>query len=118
MLNDPVLGYALEDEAEDHDEDGDEMSFVQDLAQVINRHSKEGASGTPDFILAAYLEACLGVFEVAVEGRADFRGESVMYRPPMIHGHAVATRLIDEVRLIDFGPSTDGMGFIETPKTE
>lgn len=115
MLNDPVLGYALADEAEDHEEN--DMSFVQDLAQVINRHSKEATSGTPDFILATYLEGCLSLFDLVVEGRADFRGESVMFRPS-IAGFNPPVKIIDEISLIDFGPSVDGMGFIEEPKTE
>lgn len=115
MLNDPTIGYSFHDEAEDHEDDGEEMSFVQDLAQVINRHSKEAASGTPDFILAAYLEACLSMFEIAVEGRADYRGETVEFKPGAhIKGFYPGVFIKDEVRLIDFGPSKDGLGFIET----
>lgn len=36
-----------------------EDEIVRDLASVINKHSLENLSGTPDFILAAYLFACL-----------------------------------------------------------
>lgn len=79
MLSDPGYGYSFHDEVAD--DEIDEMTFQQDLAQVINRHSKETASGTPDFILAAYLEACLSIFEVAINGRADFRGETVEFFP-------------------------------------
>lgn len=115
MLNDPETGYDFNDAAEPEDEfdHGNDMSFAQDLAQVINRHSRENASGTPDFILAAYLEACLNTFEVAVQSRADFRGEEVKYDPSAKFDDV---RIIDEVnlRLIDFGPSIDGMGFIES----
>ena len=36
--------------------------FEKDIAGVINKHCKENASNTPDFILAQYLEECLKVF--------------------------------------------------------
>lgn len=31
----------------------------RDLAAVLNKHSCEGPSGTPDFVLAKYLMRCL-----------------------------------------------------------
>src|SRR5580692_5744669 len=37
-------------------------TFEKDLAHVINRHSRENGSNTPDFILAAYLADCLENF--------------------------------------------------------
>lgn len=102
MLNDPVLGYALEDEAVDHDEEEHDMAFAQDLAQVINRHSKENASGTPDFVLAAYLESCLEGFEIATKQRAAFRCEGVEFKPSKIFGHHPAVTIVDEIS--DFSP--------------
>lgn len=53
------------------------LSFDEDLQQVINRHSAEAPSGTPDFILAEYLTACLKAFNEAVSIRAQWRGETV-----------------------------------------
>lgn len=53
------------------------ISFEEDLRQVINRHSAEAPSGTPDFILAAYLTNCLKAFNEAVSQRAEWRGEPV-----------------------------------------
>ena len=38
-------------------------AFEEELAQVINRHSRENGSNTPDFILAAYLVDCLENFD-------------------------------------------------------
>lgn len=49
----------------------------RDIQDVLNRHSAENPSGTPDFILAAYLQSCLYSFNQAVCARADWRGESV-----------------------------------------
>ena len=54
--------------------------FRKELAAVINSHSKENGSNTPDFILAEYLEACLENFDNIVSKR------EVWYeRPPSEH---------------------------------
>lgn len=51
--------------------------FVQELESVINRHSMENASGTPDFVLAIFLGNCLDAFNTAIRQRGNWRGESV-----------------------------------------
>ncbi|MCK5611411.1 hypothetical protein KAR91_56595 [Candidatus Pacearchaeota archaeon] len=43
--------------------------FRTDLQHLINRHSLEQASDTPDFVLAEYLENCLEAFDRAVNRR-------------------------------------------------
>lgn len=50
------------------------MSFRDELAQVLNRHSKEIGSNTPDFILAKFLEGALDAFDAAVFERAEWYG--------------------------------------------
>lgn len=40
-----------------------------DLESLLNRHSRERLSNTPDFILARYLTACLQAFEDGVNRR-------------------------------------------------
>jgi len=40
--------------------------FRKELEQIINKHSYENMSGTPDFILAHYLHDCLTAFDSAV----------------------------------------------------
>lgn len=52
-------------------------SFEHEVSEVINRHSKENPSGTPDFILAAYLTGCLDVYNKTVVHRANWRSEPV-----------------------------------------
>ena len=52
------------------------LSFQEDIEQVINRHSAESVSGTPDFILAELLTDVLKAFNAAVVKRAQWRGES------------------------------------------
>ena len=44
--------------------------FKQELKDVINRHSMENGSNTPDFILAEYLLACLEAFDKATRERS------------------------------------------------
>ena len=40
--------------------------FRKELKDLINKNSLEIMSGTPDFILAEYLEHCLNAFDYAV----------------------------------------------------
>jgi len=50
------------------------MTFQEELEQLINRHSLENASNTPDFILAQYLDGCLAVFNTAIQQRETWWG--------------------------------------------
>lgn len=48
-----------------------------DLRELLNRHSRESMSDTPDFILARYLMDCLAAFEAATRLRdAWYRSEA------------------------------------------
>lgn len=51
-------------------------TFEKELELLINRHSQENASNTPDsdFILAQYLMGCLAAFNVAVQQRETWYG--------------------------------------------
>lgn len=48
--------------------------FEKELASLINAHSQENGSNTPDFILAAYLRGCLESFNAAVVAREKWYG--------------------------------------------
>jgi hypothetical protein len=50
-------------------------SLRDELAGLLNRHSKENASNTPDFILAQYMLSTLGAFDAAVRQRERWYGE-------------------------------------------
>lgn len=51
--------------------------FRKELETLINKHSKENTSQTPDFILADYLENCLMAFDNAVsEHNAWYMGQT------------------------------------------
>ena len=45
------------------------MTLLEDLQHLINRHSRENASDTPDYVLAEYLMNCLSAFEIATRTR-------------------------------------------------
>ncbi len=46
--------------------------FRKDIEQVINKHSIENNSNTPDFILAKYLIDCLQTFDEATTRREEW----------------------------------------------
>jgi len=48
--------------------------FRKELEQLINIHSCENGSDTPDFILAEYLLNCLDAFDLAVRRRGQWWG--------------------------------------------
>ena len=48
--------------------------FREELERLINTHSMENGSGTPDFILAQYLVACLEAYDAAVYRRTQWMG--------------------------------------------
>lgn len=52
-------------------------SIRDELTALLNRHSKENASGTPDYILAEMLLGVLDVYDETIKKRAEWRGENV-----------------------------------------
>ncbi len=48
--------------------------FEDEIAAVINKHSQENLSNTPDFILACYLMDCMNAFDTAVNRREEWYG--------------------------------------------
>lgn len=52
-----------------------EPTLAQDLARVLNRHSAENRSGTPDFILAHYLMGCLRAWDLGTRARDRWYGD-------------------------------------------
>ena len=65
--------------------------FRDDLVRLINRHSKENESNTPDFILADYLVECLAAYNSAARRR------SAWHQVGVIEG-AVTTGDLNEVK--------------------
>ncbi len=48
--------------------------FEKELKELINTHSEENASNTPDWILAQYMKGCLEAFNTAVQQRETHCG--------------------------------------------
>jgi hypothetical protein len=66
-----------------------ERSFEKELKRLINRHSMENASNTPDFILAKYLLACLEAWNVATQQREQWYGRKTKAWQGIIGGEVV-----------------------------
>jgi len=49
--------------------------FKKELEVLINKHSMENDSNTPDYILAEYLTDCLMVFNKTTQIRNDWYGK-------------------------------------------
>ena len=52
-------------------------SLLSDIAAVLNRHSRENASNTPDFILAGVMVSALTAYEQASNHRERWYSASV-----------------------------------------
>jgi len=59
-------------------------TFRQDLEEVINKHSMENGSNTPDFMLADYLMGCLRAFD------------KLMKRRDLWYGKKLVRKIVDE----------------------
>lgn len=49
-------------------------NFERELTSLLNRFCKENDSNTPDFILAEYIQHCLGAYNRAVTAREKWYG--------------------------------------------
>jgi len=52
------------------------MTLKQEIENILNRHSAENGSNTPDYILAQYLMQCLESFDSAVMAREAWYGRA------------------------------------------
>lgn len=88
------------------------MDFRKELASLLNRHSVENRSNTPDFILANYMARCLTAFELAIQDRENWYGvknspgES-MVGMPLLSGTVRENKLDDGASGGDSSSSTE-----------
>lgn len=59
-------------------------NFQEHLEHIINYYSQENGSDTPDFILAQYLNECLGVWNKNMQRREEWYGRPI-HRPKESH---------------------------------
>lgn len=55
--------------------------FGKELRELINKHSKENGSNTPDFVLAQYLISCLENFDFVIKEREKWYGREYIQHP-------------------------------------
>lgn len=55
----------------------DDSKFKKELENLINSHSRENESNTPDFILAEYMSDCLIAFEKTSNAREKWYGKKL-----------------------------------------
>jgi len=55
-----------------------------ELTTLLNRHSVENASNTPDFILAQFMLSCLLAFDTAVQQRETWYGRDASPSGPVL----------------------------------
>lgn len=80
----------------------------RELAALLNSHSREQNSSTPDFILARYLIGCLEAFEQAVNARDGwYFSNHLPFDPARPSGDAPAGRHPQPVIAISTGRSSD-----------
>jgi hypothetical protein len=48
-------------------ENNEVCDFKRELAYVLNKYSRENLSGTPDYILAEYLNDCLNTLDKTIQ---------------------------------------------------
>ena len=63
-------------------------SFREELESLINHHSIENQSDTPDFLLSRYICDCLRVYAKIVKARDKwygFKGVSQRYEGKVVH---------------------------------
>lgn len=61
-------------ELREYGEMSDRPTLNSALAELINEHSRESASNTPDYLLANFLEACLKAYEETTQQRDRWYG--------------------------------------------
>lgn len=52
-----------------------QASFRNELQELLNRHSMENESNTPDYMLADYLIQCLKSLDEAINRRSSWYGK-------------------------------------------
>lgn len=90
MIGDGSLGYNIDLIADDPVLTASApRTLTQDIAEVLNRHSAERGSDTPDFILAEMLCGVLEMFDAGIRARGLWYGHHCSIRD-CDHGDGLA----------------------------
>ncbi len=72
--------------------------FESELAGLLNFHSKENDSNTPDYILAKYLVACLEAFSSASSAREQWFGTKLEIRKQREQNYQTILKRSDAIK--------------------
>jgi hypothetical protein len=64
--------------------DKSRIELQEDISALLNWHSAENPSNTPDFILAQYLLGCLEAYNTAVQQRETWYGRDPLPASPEV----------------------------------
>lgn len=84
-------------------------AFVDKITEVINYHSKENGSDTPDFILAQYLNGCLNNWNKSVKAREKYYSKDREELLDKVEAsfYAVPLEYANSVRFFNIASSVD-----------
>lgn len=74
LIDGPADRDALVVEADSNAPAQRDVEFTRALAALVNCHSRENGSDTPDYLLADYLMGCLRAYEAATAARDKWYG--------------------------------------------
>jgi len=74
LIDGPADRDALVVEADSNAPAQRDVEFTRALAALVNCHSRENGSDTPDYLLADYLMGCLRAYEAATAARDKWCG--------------------------------------------
>ena len=74
LIDGPADRDALVVEADSNAPAQRDVEFTRALAALVNCHSRENGSDTPDYLLAAYLMGCLRAYVAATAARDKWYG--------------------------------------------
>lgn len=72
---DPFLVVQILNGNSENEVEPETSDLERELAVVLNKHSAENGSNTPDFILAEYLMGCLKAFNIANNSCRAYQGQ-------------------------------------------
>ena len=69
MIMDMLVVPCFPQQNDLREDDVEKLDFEKELESLINKHSIENESDTPDFVLSSFLYSCLQSFKYAVKKR-------------------------------------------------
>jgi hypothetical protein len=97
--NEIVEADVVEFKNDVEEDEASSTDFRRSLEAIINQHSMENGSDTPDFILAEYLEKCMEAFDAMTKKRSEWYNGKDKAGNDNLDFTAEAARIADENQL-------------------